>query len=145
MSLSALESQPAWTVQALGSHSLCDFLNASPVVSEDTASLVSSIPAGSHHLSASSSSELPEPWGGEINEDITFRSLTHSLTAGCPVVGRCVSSYLLKEETSLTMAQHSSDLSPSLDWPHIYFFGSCEAQAGLELELVILLPSPLEC
>lgn len=73
--LPALRPCPAWTcagpVRALGL-SLCEFLRTPILLClEYTVPLLSSIPSGSHNLSASSSSE---PWGEEFDEDILSRT-----------------------------------------------------------------------
>lgn len=85
------------------SHSLSQFMCTSALwCLECLVFLLSSIPSGSYNRSASSSSELPEPWGRDLVETSHWglnvpQSLTHCTR---PCVGLYVQSHLPEEEAS---------------------------------------------
>lgn len=98
--------------------SLCEFICVLALSClEDSVSLVSSIISGCYDLSASSSTQLPESWGGEVwwgsppIQDWVLQSL--SLSAHCPVLSLCVNSNLL-QEVSLTRLEWGTDLWSTL-------------------------------
>ena len=60
--------------------------------------LVSSIPSGSYTLTASSSTEFPEPSGGGFDLDIPFRTEYSKVSHSLHAEGLLVSTHLLQGE-----------------------------------------------